>query len=36
MGTALSLATSADHGDTWTVVDHGLAATYARAVAGDG
>ncbi|MGI8983037.1 MAG: WD40/YVTN/BNR-like repeat-containing protein [Acidimicrobiales bacterium] len=31
--TARGLATSADRGDTWTVVDDGLAATYARAVA---
>jgi len=31
--TGRGLATSADRGDTWTVVDQGLAATYARAVA---
>lgn len=31
--TALGLATSTDGGHTWTVVDDGLAATYARAVA---
>lgn len=31
--TARGLAMSADHGETWTVVDDGLAATYARAVA---
>ncbi|MGI8809590.1 MAG: WD40/YVTN/BNR-like repeat-containing protein [Acidimicrobiales bacterium] len=31
--TAQGLATSTDRGNTWTVVDDGLAATYARAVA---
>ena len=31
--TARGLAMSTDRGDTWTVVDDGLAATYARAVA---
>jgi len=36
VGTARGLATSADHGDTWTVGDHGLAATYAQAVAAGG
>lgn len=34
--TAQGLAVSADRGDTWNVIDDGLAATYARAVAVSG